>query len=133
MLPSREGPGLRMGRTSPLSEGSSSWRDLPHGEGAPDMRTHDLTLPSQVPAPEQGDQAVPVGVPLAMAAVLDRNLPLGVCGGLVQQALFFGCHCSLLCTWLLSASGVVGLSHATRPATRALSRALPRRRALCTT
>src|SRR4051812_19600354 len=34
--------------------------------------------------------------------------------------------------WLLSASGVVGLSHATRPATRALSRALPRRRALCT-
>src|SRR4051812_5671327 len=35
-------------------------------------------------------------------------------------------------TWLLSASGVVGLSHATRPAIRALSRALPRRRALCT-
>ena len=34
--------------------------------------------------------------------------------------------------WLLSASGVVGLAHATRPATRALSRALPRRRALCT-
>src|SRR5215210_2979827 len=33
---------------------------------------------------------------------------------------------------LLSASGVVGLAHATRPATRALSRALPRRRALCT-
>src|SRR4051812_40369298 len=30
---------------------------------------------------------------------------------------------------LLSASGVVGLSHAIRPATRALSRALPRRRA----
>src|SRR4051812_43288826 len=37
--------------------------------------------------------------------------------------------CNLV--WLLSASGVVGLSHATRPATRALSRALPRRRALC--
>src|SRR3954464_5363122 len=34
--------------------------------------------------------------------------------------------------WLLSASGVVGLAHATRPATRALSRALPRRRALWT-
>ena len=39
---------------------------------------------------------------------------------------------SLTVWWLLSASGVVGLSHATRPATRALSRALPRRRALCT-
>src|SRR3954451_5375899 len=33
---------------------------------------------------------------------------------------------------LLSASGVVELAHATRPATRVLSRALPRRRALCT-
>src|SRR4051794_8945167 len=33
---------------------------------------------------------------------------------------------------LLLGSGVVGLAHATRPATRALSRALPRRRALWT-
>ena len=32
--------------------------------------------------------------------------------------------------WLLSAFGVVRLDHATRPATRVPSRALPRRRAL---
>ena len=34
--------------------------------------------------------------------------------------------------WLLLGSGVVPVGHATKPATRAPSRALPRRRALCT-
>jgi hypothetical protein len=34
--------------------------------------------------------------------------------------------------WLLLGFGVVGITYATKPATRVPSRALPRRRALCT-
>src|SRR5690349_18724656 len=79
-------------RTGWFGEGATRRRDLPYGEGAPDVRAHDLTQPRQVPAPEQSDQAVPVRVPLATAAVLDRDLPFGICGGLAQQPLFFGCH-----------------------------------------
>ncbi len=37
-----------------------------------------------------------------------------------------------LFSWFLSGSGLVGRSHATKAATRAPSKALPRRRALCT-
>src|SRR3954466_6674201 len=38
---------------------------------------------------------MPVEVPCRVGA-LDRDLPLGVCGGLAQQASFFGCHSPLL-------------------------------------
>jgi hypothetical protein len=44
-------------------------------------------------------------------------------------------HCVVfesISNWLLLGSGVLGLGHATKATTRAPSRALPRRRALCT-
>ena len=48
------------------------------------MRAHSLTQREQVPAPGEHVQPVPVGVPLAAAAPLERNLPVGVRGGLVN-------------------------------------------------
>src|SRR5690349_13080291 len=64
--------------------GSSGRCDLPNGEGAPNVRAHDLTQPLKVARPEQGDQALSVRLLLVIGAVLDRDLPLRICGGLAQ-------------------------------------------------
>ena len=48
------------------------------------MRAHSLTQREQVTAPGEHVQPIPVGVPLAAAAPLERNLTVGVRGGLVN-------------------------------------------------
>src|SRR4051812_2505901 len=57
-------------------------------------------------------------------------------GDIVEFGVYTGRSLALLShchkTWLLLGSGVIAARHMTRAATRALRRALPRRRALCT-
>src|SRR4051794_34704735 len=110
----RSRPGAKAGTTT-SGAGGQHWR----GEPGFRHRGELCLVPIKLP---------PIDVPMV---ILEQDLPVFK-GSAVAVALAGAAIDDLdpLLAWLLSAFGVVRLDHATRPATRALSRALPRRRAL---